>query len=210
MHYGIWDRYNVEFVKLVYWFQAYHKEIINGQLTNIPLKTVSCRTNIFHDKCDIMQTLRVFFNSLAPGKFEWNLIHVIFKWLWVVDGWGTSCEIALIWMSLDFTDDQSTLVQVMAKWRQSTSHYLSPDLCCHLASLGHNELMSVKAPYVAKPENFCTEYTSCAEMSLSGFHHHEKHKVINHSTYTAVYESEIKRQDVQRTAAPSAGGHYRK
>ena len=28
-------------------------------------------------------------------------------------------------MSLDFTDDQSTLVQVMAWWRQATSHYLS-------------------------------------------------------------------------------------
>ena len=36
-----------------------------------------------------------------------------------------SCEIALIWISLDFTDDQSTLVQVMAWCRQATSHYLS-------------------------------------------------------------------------------------
>ena len=40
------------------------------------------------------------------------------------DGWGISCEIALIWMSVDFTDDQSTLVQVMAWCRQATSHYL--------------------------------------------------------------------------------------
>ena len=36
-----------------------------------------------------------------------------------------SCEIALIWMSLDFTDDQSILVQVKAWCRQATSHYLS-------------------------------------------------------------------------------------
>ena len=43
----------------------------------------------------------------------------------MIDGWGISCEIALIWMSLDFTDDQSTLVQVMAWCRQATSHYLS-------------------------------------------------------------------------------------
>ena len=54
------------------------------------------------------------FNSLAPGKFEWNFY-----------GWGISWEIALWWMSLDFTDDQSTLVQVMAWCRQATSHYLS-------------------------------------------------------------------------------------
>ena len=64
-------------------------------------------------------------NSLAPGKFEWNFRHVIFKQIWVIDGWGISCEIALIWMSLDFTDDQSTLVQVMAWCRQATSYYLS-------------------------------------------------------------------------------------
>ena len=29
-----------------------------------------------------------------------------------MDGWGTSFEIALIWMSHDFTDDKSTLAQV--------------------------------------------------------------------------------------------------
>ena len=58
------------------------------------------------------------FNSLAPGKFEWNFMCVIFRWILVTDGWGISCEIALIWMSLDFTDDQSTLVQ-------APSHYLS-------------------------------------------------------------------------------------
>ena len=64
-------------------------------------------------------------NSLTPGKFEWNFRHVIFKQILLIDGWGISCEIALIWMSLDFTDDQSTLVQVMAWCRQATSHYLS-------------------------------------------------------------------------------------
>ena len=70
--------------------------------------------------------LAVSFNSLAPGKFEWNFIYVIFTWILMIDGRGISCEIALIWLSLDFTDDQSTLVQVMAWCRQATSHYLSP------------------------------------------------------------------------------------
>ena len=67
----------------------------------------------------------VTLNSLVPGEFEWSFRYVIFKWIVVIDGWGISCEIALIWMSLDFTDDQSTLVQVMAWCRQATSHYLS-------------------------------------------------------------------------------------
>ena len=64
-------------------------------------------------------------NSLAPGKFELNFRHVIFKQLLVTDSWDISCEIAPIWMSLEFTDDQSTLVQLMAWCRQATSHYLS-------------------------------------------------------------------------------------
>ena len=78
-------------------------------------------------------------NSLAPGKFQLNFRHVIFKQILVIDGWGISCEIALIWVSLDFTDDQSTLVQVMAWCRQATSHYLSQCWPSSLASLGLNE-----------------------------------------------------------------------
>ena len=64
-------------------------------------------------------------NSLAPGKFEWNFRHVIFKQILVIDDWGISCEIALSWKPHDLTDDKSTLVQVMAWCRQATSHYLS-------------------------------------------------------------------------------------
>ena len=51
--------------------------------------------------------------------------HVTFKQILVIGGWGIYCEITLIWMSLDFTDDQSTLVQVMACCVTATSHYLN-------------------------------------------------------------------------------------
>ena len=63
-------------------------------------------------------------NSLASGKFEWNFRYLIFQIISVIDGWGISCELALRWMSLDLTDDKSTLVQVMAWCRQATSQYL--------------------------------------------------------------------------------------
>ena len=67
-------------------------------------------------------------DALAPGRFEWKFRYVIFKWILVIDGWGMSCEISLIWMSLDFTDDQSLLVQVMA-WQQATTRAnIDPDL----------------------------------------------------------------------------------
>ena len=54
---------------------------------------------------------KISFNSLALGKFEWNFRHAIFKQILVIAGWGISCDIAIIWMSLGFADDQSTLVQ---------------------------------------------------------------------------------------------------
>ena len=68
---------------------------------------------------------RVSVGSLTPGKFEWDFRYVIFKWILVIDGWGISSEIVLIWMSLDYTDDQSTLVHVMAWCRQAPSHYVN-------------------------------------------------------------------------------------
>ena len=70
-------------------------------------------------------TAALFINSWAPVKFEWNFRYVIFKRILVIDAWSISCEIALLWMSLDFNDDQSTLFQVMAWCRQASSHYLS-------------------------------------------------------------------------------------
>ena len=68
---------------------------------------------------------RLLINSWAPGRFQFYFRNVIFKLTLVNGGWGISYEIALRWMALDLTDDQSTLVQVMAWCRQATSHYLS-------------------------------------------------------------------------------------
>ena len=65
------------------------------------------------------------FNPLTPGSFEWYFGEVIFKLISVTDGWGISCETAVIWMSLGLTNDYATLVQVMAWCRQATSYYLS-------------------------------------------------------------------------------------
>ena len=67
----------------------------------------------------------IIFILIGPGKFEWNFRYVIYNQILVTDGCGISCEIALLWMSLDFTNYQSTLVQVMAWCHQATSHYLS-------------------------------------------------------------------------------------
>ena len=64
-------------------------------------------------------------NSWAPGGFWLNFIWLVFKQTSDTDGRGFSREIVLRCVSLDQTDDKSTLVQVMAWCYQATSHYLS-------------------------------------------------------------------------------------
>ena len=62
---------------------------------------------------------------IGPWEIWINFYVVIFIQILVIDGWGIFCEITLLWMTLIFIDDQSTLVQVMASCRHATSHYLS-------------------------------------------------------------------------------------
>ena len=52
---------------------------------------------------------------------RWRIVQLIL----VIDGWGISFEIVLLWMLLYLTDDKSTSVQVMAWSHQATSHYLN-------------------------------------------------------------------------------------
>ena len=62
---------------------------------------------------------------------------------------STCYEIALRWMLQNAFHDKSTLVQVMAWWLRSSSHYMKNAdiaLCCHVASLGHTFLCSSVAP----------------------------------------------------------------
>ena len=53
-------------------------------------------------------------NSLPPRRFEQCFSYVVFKFILAIDGWNIFYEISCKWMSLDLTDDKSTLVQVMA------------------------------------------------------------------------------------------------
>ena len=84
-------------------------------------------------------------------------LPLICKQILVIDGWGIYCEIALIQMSLVFTDHQSTLVQVMAWCHWATSHYPSQCWPRSLSSYG-----------VIRPEwvNWCY----C--ISFQDIHHH--------------------------------------
>ena len=63
--------------------------------------------------------------ALVPKRFEWNFEWVNLKQILLINGGGISCKIALRWMSLDLTDNKSSLVQVMAGCHQPTSHFLN-------------------------------------------------------------------------------------
>ena len=81
------------------------------------------------------------FNSLTPGRSEYDSKYVIFNLVLLIGIFRSSHDNALQWMPQDLTDDKSTLVQVMAWCRQATSHFLSQ---CWLSSL---------SPYgVARPQ----------------------------------------------------------
>ena len=131
--------------------------------------------------------LDTIFNTLAPRKFEWNFRHVIFKQILVIDACGISCEIALLWMSLDFTSDQSTLVQVMAWCRQVTSHYLSQCWPSSLSPYGvtrpqsANELIVLLTqPKLGQKNVICLVIIFKDWLELTGFVRKALHYVRSH------------------------------
>ena len=94
------------------------------------------------------------FNSLAPRRSEYDSKNVIFNLDLLTGIYRSSYDNALRWMSLDLTDDKSTLVQVMAWCRQATSHYLDQ---CWLSSLSPSG--------VARPQ-WVNTYWSLGEMAV--------------------------------------------
>ena len=74
----------------------------------------------------------------------------------MIDGWGISCKIALICVSLDFIDGQSTLAQVMAWCRQATSHYSSQCWPRSLSPYGVTRPQWVNVEYTPNHFHLCT------------------------------------------------------
>ena len=58
-------------------------------------------------------------NSLVPGRSKWKFWYVILEIIIAIRGEVISCVITLRWISLDVTNDKSTLVQVMASCYQA-------------------------------------------------------------------------------------------
>ena len=100
--------------------------------TLVNMTNVCCWKGVFchyHDETLIWQPI--------SSKTFYRPVYLYFIW----SIWGVCCENALKWMLMDFTDDKSTLVQVMAWCCQAPSH--NPNQCWAISiSLGHIELMA--------------------------------------------------------------------
>ena len=107
-------------------YSAGHLVAIVGVTILVPTRPCHITVTLAEIGClYIKSTGTQSLNHWPLGNLNIIFRHAIIKRIFVIDGWGIFCEIDLIWMSQDFTDDQSTLVQVMAWCRQATSHYLS-------------------------------------------------------------------------------------
>ena len=114
------------------WWHKYNTEILRSGWVELDYEITRCISEAELWESYFEYLMRgndgqTVLNSLTPGDLN-EIFVVHFKLILVIDGKGISCEIAFKWMSMDLTDDKSTLVQVMAWCRQATSHSLNQ--CC--------------------------------------------------------------------------------
>ena len=122
-------------------------------------------------------------NSLIPERSGCDYINAIFNLVLVIQIFRFSNDNALRWMPPDFTNDKSTMVQVMAWCRQAASHYLSQ---CWLRVMS---LFGITKPPWVKPM-----VTQCTDASTFVWHqskgqvplHFERYRQVSNISHTLV------------------------
>ena len=121
-----------------------------------------------------MSLILFMFELTVPGRCSSRRCSCDFKLLISRlmskrDIFSILCKIDLRWKPQDLTDGYWTLVQVMASCLMAPSHFLCqcwPNLCHHMASLGHNEFIMVTPVPMMRPwgiwENVHTNFQNKA------------------------------------------------
>ena len=111
----------------------------------------------------------------------------------MIDGWDTCSEIGLRRMSLDLSDDKSTLVQVMAWCRQATSHYLSQCWPSFLSPYGVTRPWRVNILRPARRSMYMRQWI---ESSLYPLHwrHNGRDSVSNHQPHDCLLNRLFRRR----------------
>ena len=86
-------------------------------------------------------------NSLTPRRLGCHFKTTIFNLVFLIGTFTSSKDNALRWMPRDFTDNKSTLVQVMAWCRQAASHNLSQCWPSFMSPNGVTRPQWVEGPY---------------------------------------------------------------
>ena len=138
--------------KQTWWLTVIHQVVLGKIFLAIPLEFITKLIQLKQFQLVLSELARgmvwgacifqiVFFHGMSIDLTHWPLgnsneildtYNVLFKLIFVNDGWGISYEIVLTWTPQNLSDDKSILVQVMAWCRQATSHYLSQ---CWLRSM---------------------------------------------------------------------------
>ena len=86
------------------------------------------KTHLLHEKSftwKLMTSSAMSINSLTPGTCGSNVNCIIFEPIIQNISLSSCNEIAFGWVTPNLINEKSTLVQVMAWYRQATSYYLS-------------------------------------------------------------------------------------
>ena len=122
---------------------------------------------------------------MAPRRFKYNF-NVIFKLILMIDGWGIFREIAIRWMSMDLTDDKSTMAEVMAWCCQTKKHYLSQRWPVSISPYG------VTMPQWVNMKIILWVNLRASEMSVFEFSNHVIYFIFRLITFCANHNLRLK------------------
>ena len=77
------------------------RSTVGAKRTGLPRAMWDVNRYVLRHWLEVRTRDTTVFNSLAPGKYEWNFRYVILKWILMIDVWGIFFQISLILVSLD-------------------------------------------------------------------------------------------------------------
>ena len=87
----------------------------------------------------------LFINPPATGGFDWNFREILFKLILMISGWGLQCN----WLG---AIRQQAIIRAK----------VDPNLCHHMVSLGHHELISLLWILLSLHEKFKFDRCRCS------------------------------------------------
>ena len=88
--------------------------------------------------------LHISTEFIVPFEILMKFRYMIVKLILLIDVWDISCEFAIRWLSLNFIDDKSTFVRVMACSSQANKPFSEPVLIRISDATWHDDVIKWK------------------------------------------------------------------